>query len=139
MEYHVKIPAMVENWDEIYESLKKFIDEIGVDCKEKNDILVSAEEIFVNVAKYAYPDLGGDVLIDAEFYPQSGVLYLKFKDQGVPFDPTKMQNPDINQSAQERKIGGLGIFMVKKMTDDMKYFYKDGSNNLLVIKKIKFD
>lgn len=129
---------MIENWDEVYNILQKFIGEIDIDNKIKNDVLVSAEEIFVNIAKYAYPDSGGDVLIDAEFYPKSGVLYLKFKDRGVPFDPTKLRSPDTSLGSQERKIGGLGIFMVRKMMDDMEYFYEDGFNNLLITKKIKF-
>lgn len=138
MERHVQIPAEIESWNLLYEFLQKFIEEVDVDFKIKNEILISAEEIFVNVAKYAYPDSSGDVLINAEFYPQNGVLRLKFKDCGIPFDPTKLRNPDVSLDSRQRKIGGLGIFIVRKMMDDMQYFYEDGFNNLLIAKKIKF-
>lgn len=138
MEKHIQMPATIENWDLLYDFLQKFIDETDSDEKMKNDVLVSAEEIFVNVSKYAYPEKNGEVFVEARFLPGNGVLCLKFTDQGIPFDPTKMRSPDISQGSRERKIGGLGIFMVRKMMDTMEYFYEDGYNNLLLTKKIKF-
>ena len=133
----MEILAKVENWNVVLKFLHKFISKITVDGKLKSEILISAEEIFVNVARYAYSGSCGKILIDATFCPQKRILYLKFKDQGVPFNPTKFSGPDTHKSTEERKIGGLGIFMVKKMTDEMKYFYQNGSNNLLIAKKIK--
>ncbi len=137
MKCHIEILATVENWNSVFKFLHKFISKITVDGKLKSEILISAEEIFVNVAKYAYPNSCGKIYVCAEFDFQREILCLKFKDQGIPFDPTKNPRPNISKNLKERKIGGLGIFMVKKMVDDMKYCYKNGSNHLLITKKIK--
>ncbi len=133
----MRILAKVENWHLVLSFLQKFTNGIGMDHKVKSEIFVSAEEIFVNVAKYAYPNTSGNILIKAEFDPSKECLYLKFEDNGIPFDPTKLRAPNTFQNAKERKIGGLGIFIVKKTVDEMKYCYKNGTNNLLIAKKIK--
>lgn len=138
MKKGIQIPAIMENWNLVYDFLREFIDQMNIDSKIKDNVLLSAEEIFVNIARYAYPGSQGDVLVDIEFYPQEEVLHVRFRDAGIPFDPTKWGEPDVKKGANERKIGGLGIFMVRKMMDGMQYFYEDGSNNLLIIKKIKF-
>lgn len=137
MKRHIQIPAIVENWNLVHDFLQEFIDEMKIDRKIKSNVLLSSEEIFVNIARYAYPGSQGDVLVDIGFSPQEGIIQVKFRDAGIPFDPTKWGVPDIHQSLEERKIGGLGIFMVRKMMDEMQYFYEDGANNLLIIKKMK--
>ncbi len=138
MKRFIQIPAIPENWKLVYDFLREFIDEMNFDSKIKGSVLLSAEEIFVNIARYAYPGSGGDVLVDIEFEPEKRILQINFKDSGVPFDPTKWETPNIHQGFKDRKIGGLGIFMVRNMMDEMQYFYENGSNNLLIIKKIKF-
>lgn len=138
MKRGIQIPAVPENWKLVYDFLSEFIDAMNVDSEIKINVLLSAEEIFTNIARYAYSDSQGDVLVDIEFYPEKEALQINFKDSGVPFDPTKWEMPDISQGFKERKIGGLGIFMVRNMMDEMQYFYENGSNNLLIIKKIKF-
>ncbi len=129
---------MLENWKLVYDFLQEFIDEMNVDFRVKSKVLLSAEEIFVNIAKYAYPEDKGDVLVDITFNPQESVLQVKFRDSGIPFDPTKWRIPDIQQNLSNRKIGGLGIFIVRRMMDEIQYFHDGGANNLLIIKKIKF-
>ncbi len=95
---------------------------------------VAIEEVFVNIAHYAYKGSEGNMKFGIQI--DDGLLTLKFTDWGVPFDPLKKSDPDITLSAEERQIGGLGIFMVKKTMDDVKYEYKDGMNILTLEKKI---
>ena len=104
--------------------------------KQSMKLDVVIEEIFVNIAKYAYDDVG-DVLIEVLF--DKNKLILTFVDEGNPFNPLEKDDPDTSLSSDERQIGGLGIFMVKKMMDKVKYEYKDNKNILIVEKKFGGD
>ena len=115
------------------ENLEKalaFIDERleAQDCppKVQMQIDVAAEEIFVNVANYAYAPNVGDVTL--RFGMQDGAAVITFIDRGVPYDPLAKPDPDVTLPAEERPIGGLGIYMVKKSMDSVAYEYKDGQN-----------
>ena len=114
-----------------------FIDEHleSVDCpmKEKMQIDVAVEEIFINIANYAYDPGKGKVTIRVE--AQEGEAVITFIDSGVPYDPLAREDPDVTLPAEERQIGGLGIFMVKNTMDDMSYENKDGKNILTLTKK----
>lgn len=116
----------------VEEQLEKF------DCPMKiiMQMSVAFEEMFVNVAHYAYGEGTGDVLIRTEFEESTREFRLIFADSGMPFNPLARENPDITLSAEERDIGGLGIFMVKKTMDDVEYEYKDGKNILTLVKII---
>lgn len=106
---------------------------------EKNQSMkldVVIEEIFVNIAKYAYDDVG-DVLIEVLF--DKNKLIITFVDEGNPFNPLERDDPDTSLSSDERQIGGLGIYMVKKMMDKVKYEYKDNKNILIIEKKFGGD
>ena len=99
-------------------------------------VQIAVEEIFVNLAHYAYGSEQGTATIRVEVGGDPLQVIITFIDQGVPYDPLKKEDPDISLSAEERQIGGLGIFMVKKSMDDVKYEYKDGKNILTISKKI---
>lgn len=116
----------------IEEELEKY------ECSMKISMQMSVafEEIFVNVAHYAYGNETGDVTLRTEFDEETRKFKLIFIDSGMPFDPLARENPDITLSADERQIGGLGIFMVKQTMDDVQYEYKDGCNMLTLIKTI---
>ena len=92
------------------------------------------EELFVNVASYAYPSGSGSVTIDMEITEEPAAAVITFTDSGIPFNPLKKDDPDIALSAEERQIGGLGIYMVKKSMDDIAYAYRDGRNVLRIVK-----
>lgn len=92
------------------------------------------EEIFVNVAHYAYAPDTGDVKISAEI--KDGTLKIVFVDHGKPYNPLVKPDPDTTLSADEREIGGLGIYMAKKLTDNVEYMYEDGKNILILEKKL---
>ena len=121
-----KLPEVLAFLDEVLESM---------DCgmKQQMQLDIAVEEIFVNIASYAYADENGiaDIEIDDE---TPGIVSIKFTDSGVPYDPVAKPDPDTTLSADERQIGGLGIYMVKKSMDDMLY-ERSGDKNILTIKK----
>ena len=104
--------------------------------KIQTALCVAIEELFVNVARYAYPDGEGDMSLHIGFDNQSRAITFRMTDKGVPFDPLTKPEPDITLSAEDREIGGLGIFITKKTMDSLSYSYENGENVLTMIKKI---
>ena len=121
--------------DKINEFLDEEFDRHKVGMKDKYAFTVSLEEMFTNVCKYAYPDRKGNVKIQIKLDSENN-LSITLKDSGIPFNPLLHNDPDITESANERKIGGLGIFMVKKMMDNIQYDYKDSMNIFTMTKKV---
>ena len=121
-----------------FEMAQAFVDELLVNhgCPEsvKFEIDLAIEEIFVNIADYAYTPDVGDVVMKAIMSDDGMKLTLIFEDSGTPFDPLKKPDPDVTLSASERELGGLGIFLVKETMDDMFYEYKEGKNQLTLVK-----
>ena len=120
--------AKVEKLDDFLSYLETTMEENEVPIKVVMSFLVAAEEIFVNIASYAYPDSEGDM--DVDFTIVDNTVKIVFTDSGIPFDPVSKPDPDVNASAEERGIGGLGIYMVKKSMDGIIYEYKDNKNVL---------
>ena len=104
--------------------------------KLQTAICVAIEEVFVNVARYAYKDGEGDVELGIGFNNESRAVIFRMSDSGVQFDPLKKPDPDITLSADERDIGGLGIFITKRTMDSIEYAYENNKNILTMIKKI---
>ncbi len=130
----LEILATIENLPEVLQ----FVDErlVQKDCPPKVQVQldIAVEEVFVNIASYAYnPDVG-PATIQVEIKDDPLSVELTFIDKGMPYDPLAKADPDITLSAEERSIGGLGIFMVKKSMDNVEYEYKEG-RNILKIKK----
>lgn len=128
------IEARSENLDAVLQ----FIDEqlAGTNCSAKNrmQIDLAAEEIFVNIANYAYNPETGPATVRVEVKPDGSAVSITFIDRGVPYDPLAKADPDVTLSAEQRAIGGLGIFLVKKSMDDIRYEYVNGSNILTIEK-----
>jgi anti-sigma regulatory factor (Ser/Thr protein kinase) len=95
---------------------------------------VAAEEIFVNVASYAYTSGIGSVAIEVNFEEKPKAVAIRFIDSGIPYNPLEKEDPDVTLPAEKRGIGGLGVFMVKKSMDEVTYEYKDGKNHLTIRK-----
>lgn len=116
----------------VEEELKKH------ECPKKTimQITVALEEIFVNIAHYAYPECKGDVRISIGFNEAENEVVFQFMDQGIPFNPLAKPDPDVTAGADEREIGGLGIFMMKKTMDEVTYCYEKDSNILTMKKKL---
>ena len=117
-----------------------FVDEMleAYKCSMKIQmaLCVAIEEVFVNVARYAYENGEGDVILGIGFDPESRDLTFRMTDRGVPFNPLEKPDPDITLSAEDREIGGLGIFITKKTMDSVSYAYENGENILTMTKKI---
>lgn len=110
-------------------------EEVGMDAGTTMQMNLAMEEAVVNVMNYAYP-IGekGEIAIEAT--TDNGMLNFVIKDSGTPFDPTAKEDADTTLSAEERPIGGLGIFLVKQIMDNVNYEYKEGKNVLTLSKRI---
>ena len=128
--------AVIENLDEVLGFVDAILEENDCPPPVMIQLDVAVEEIYVNIAHYAYRPGIGKATITASFDEESRDLTLVFEDSGKKFDPLAKEDPDISLPVEERQIGGLGIFMVKKSMDKVSYEYKDGKNILTIVKKI---
>ena len=132
----LNIEAKTENLEKVLAFVDKHLEEKECAIKVQMQIDVAVEELFVNIAQYAYaPDIGV-VTIRVELEEAPSVVVITFIDKGIPYNPLAKEDPDITLSAEERQIGGLGIYMVKKTMDDITYDYKDGQNILRIRKQL---
>ena len=97
---------------------------------------LSVEEAVENVVRYAYDGGIGWLETDIHFDQDALLLTIELRDAGTPFNPLDREDPDLTQSAEEREVGGLGIFLCKKMMDSIEYRYEDGNNVLTMTKKV---
>ena len=129
-------PAKTESLNVVLGFVEETLETFECPMKIQTAICVAIEEVFVNVARYAYPDSEGDMTLHISFDDQTRNVTFIMSDKGIPFDPLKKPDPDITLSAEEREIGGLGIFITKKTMDTVTYAYEKGENILTMIKKI---
>ena len=129
-------PAKTESLSEVLGFVEETLEGFECSMKIQTAICVALEEVFVNVAHYAYPDGEGDMSLHIGFDDQSRAITFRMMDKGVPFDPLAKPDPDITLSAEDREMGGLGIFIAKKMMDSLSYSYENGENVLTMIKTI---
>ena len=129
-------PAKTESLSEIIGFVEETLEGFECPIKTQTAICVAIEEVFVNVAHYAYLDGEGDMTLHIGFDEESRAVTFRMTDKGVPFDPLAKPDPDITLSAEEREIGGLGIFITKKTMDSVTYAYENNENILTMIKKI---
>ena len=132
------VDAAVENIEVVTDFVNEELEKLDCPVKARRQIDVAIDELFGNIARYAYsPDVGkATVRFSVEENPLE--VTITFIDNGIPFNPLEKSNPDTHLSAEERPIGGLGIFLVKKSMDLVEYEYKNGQN-ILKIKKISDD
>lgn len=130
------IDATAANIPAVTDFVNEQLETHGCSMKVQMQIDIAIDELFGNIAHYAYdPDVGpATVRVDLIEKPLSVVI--TFMDNGVPYDPLKKEDPDTTLSAEERQIGGLGIYMVKKSMDAVEYEYKDGQNILKITKNL---
>ena len=129
-------PAKTEMLSDVLEFVEEQLESYECSMKNTTAICVAIEEVFVNVAHYAYADGNGTAVLDVGFDKDTRDVTFVLSDDGTPFDPLKKPDPDITLSIEERQIGGLGIFIVKKTMDSVTYSYENGKNILTMIKKI---
>ena len=129
--------AKTEALPELLGFVEEMLDVFECPMKTQIAVCVAIEEVFVNVAHYAYAGGEGDVTLGIGFDADSGEATFRLSDRGIPFDPLQKPDPDITLSAQEREVGGLGIFITKKTMDTVTYRYENGENILTMTKKCK--
>ena len=128
------IEAKPENLNTVIAFVEEQLEEYGCGKKEKMSIDVAIDELFANIAHYAYNPSTGYATVRVDVLNDPLSVEVTFIDNGVQYDPLAKEDPDTTLSAEERPIGGLGILIVKKTMDAVNYEYKDGKN-ILTIKK----
>ena len=128
------IAATVENIEVVTDFVNQQLEELACPMKAQMQINIAIDELFSNIAHYSYNPEIGQATVRVEVMENPLAVSITFIDNGVPYDPLSKENPDLTLSAEERQIGGLGIYMVKKSMDEITYEYKDGQN-ILSIKK----
>ena len=116
--------------------LEEELEKLGCSMKAIIRCSVALDEIFSNIVNYGYPDSPGPVTVKLSEAFEPHRVYIRFEDEGIPYNPLTNEDPDVTLGAEERGIGGLGIFMVKKTMDDVKYEYENGKNILSLMKLI---
>jgi anti-sigma regulatory factor (Ser/Thr protein kinase) len=127
-------PATTEALNDAMAFVDETLEEVGCSMKVQMQIDIAVEEIFVNIAHYAYTPGAGDAVLRVELQENPRAVSITFEDRGVPYDPLAKEDPDVTLDAEERQIGGLGIYMVKKSMDEVKYRHEDGKNILTLVK-----
>ena len=130
----LELEAARENLDDVQAFLGEHLDRAGCPMKARMQIDLAVEEIFVNIASYAYHPASGTATVRVEVSEAPVCVTITFLDHGIPYDPLAREDPDVTLSAEERGIGGLGVFLTKKLMDDVAYEYRDGQN-ILTLKK----
>lgn len=133
-EYVLRVPAKLEGMDLILAFVSLLLDIHGCSTKSRTQVRMAIEELYVNVTLYAYPTQDGWAEMRGSV--EDGVATFKLIDGGTPFNPLAKADPDTMLSGDEREIGGLGIYMVKNMMDDVEYEYRDGCNQLTLRKQL---
>ena len=129
-------PAKTDALSDVLGYVEQTLESFECPMKIQMAVCVAIEEVFVNVAHYAYGSGEGDMCLGIGFDEESREVTFRMTDKGVPFDPLKKPDPDITLSAEDREIGGLGIFIAKKTMDSISYAYENGENVLTMTKKI---
>ena len=132
----ITVDAMIENMNTVTAFVDDFLDQIACHMKSRIQINIVIDEIFGNICHYAYKDSVGAVTVRVESGNTPKAVFLTFTDNGIPYNPLDTEDPDITLSSEERKIGGLGIYLVKKNMDEMKYEYVNQQNRLWMEKRL---
>ena len=130
------IAAKVENIEAVTNFVNEQLEALDCPMKAQMQIDIAIDELFGNIAHYAYNPEIGKATVRVEVTQNPLAVVITFIDNGVPYDPLAKTDPDTTLSAEEREIGGLGIYMVKKSMDEITYDYKDGQNILKIKKRI---
>jgi len=126
--------AMLERVDTL---IQEKLETINCPKRTQMQVKLAVEEVFINIASYAYQSEVGQVEVGVDVDGDPPVATIRFVDQGCPFNPLEKSDPDVTLGAQERELGGLGILLVKKFMDQVDYAYKNGRNILTIKKEIK--
>lgn len=132
----ITVPAKLEELDRVTEFINGELEACGCSAREQMQIDIAVEEIYVNIARYAYHPTVGTATVRCTVGGDPLQVTIQFQDEGRFYNPLEKKDPDLTLSAEERQIGGLGIYMVKKSMDDISYEYQNGKNILTIRKNL---
>ena len=132
----IVLNAEVASIEKVTDFVNEELESNDCSMKAQLQIDVAIDEIMSNVAYYGYPDGNGQVRVTVDFPGNEAKVIIAFEDNGIEFNPLEKQDPDVTLSADDRLVGGLGIFIVKKTMDDVRYERKDNKNILTIEKTI---
>ena len=135
MKKEMVLAADVERMDEVLDFVNEVLESCDAPMKTIMQIDIAVEEIFVNIAHYAYQPGTGEACISIDVQEAPACAVIRFADSGKPYNPLEREDPDVSLGVEEREIGGLGIYMVKKSMDEVSYAYENGQN-VLTIRKL---
>ncbi len=131
------VEATIKNIGMVTEFVDRQLEQAGCPAKAQSQIDVAIDELFGNIARYAYPDREGTATIRVETVDDPLEVRITLIDRGIPYDPLSQESPDTTLSAEDREVGGLGIFLVKNIMDDLSYMYRENCNIVQITKKLE--
>ena len=130
----LKLPAKIENLDNFRQMIAGIAAENGFSDERIQEIVMAAEEALINIFNYAYPETAGSVTVDCRFEDPDR-FFIEISDQGAPFDLLSVPEPDLSASVSARQVGGLGVFFIRKLMDEVQYRREGACNVLTFINK----
>jgi serine/threonine-protein kinase RsbW len=130
----MQLPAILENMGQLVRFITDSASKLGFSAKRLKEIELAAEEALVNIINYAYPEHRGDIRVTC--LSQTDTFLIEIEDTGIAFDMTLIKDPDTSVTITDRKVGGLGVFLIRKLMDEVRYLRKDGKNILNLIAHI---
>lgn len=130
------VSATLENLDPVTDFINEQLELKGCSMKLQTQVDLAVEEIYVNIAHYAYHPEDGVATIRCEVGGEPLQITIEFLDSGKPYNPLEKEDPDLTLDVEERDMGGLGIYMVKNLVDEISYEYRDGKNILTIQKQV---
>lgn len=128
----LKLPAEINSLRKFIELVSKCAEEQGFSPDRITEIGVATEEALVNVCNYAYQDGNGDVKVSCILDDENRFV-IEVEDAGIPFDVLSIGEPDLIDDIAERKVGGLGVFIIKELVEDVQYRREDNKNILKLV------
>ena len=130
----ITVAADLDSLNDVLAFVDGEMERAGCSMKLMTQVDMAVEEIFVNIARYAYHPEAGEASVRCEAGGAPFQIVVGFADRGRPFNPLDREDPDVTLDAEARQLGGLGILMAKKLMDDIQYEYRDGKN-ILTLRK----
>jgi len=128
----IQLPAKIENMELLVQFISDIARKLGFSGKRIKEIELATEEALVNIINYAYPDYSGDIKVICSLDP-SKAFVIKIEDTGIAFDISSLKDPDISAGISDREVGGLGVFLIRKLMDKVKYHRKNKKNILELV------
>lgn len=132
----VRLSARLEQLEHVTAFADKVLADTPASKEDRMAVELAMEEAFVNIVTYARLPVDGEVMISCEYDPAGRELRIEFEDQGYPFNPLERAEPDLEAGLTERRVGGLGIYMLKKLMSGTEYEYEEGCNRLKLWRKL---